>query len=376
MSNTMKYTLLQYVQNILSAADSDEVNSISDTAESLQAANCVQQAYFNMLGKFDLPEHNQLFQLNASGNPLQPVLMTKPDGITRIEWVKYYDSNPSDGQQTGQFGAYSHDVNTDITTSPGFFATSTTSNTIALTSQAFTIAAGLTLSPGALITASSGVNSETGTLTSYAGTTLLMKVTSVIGSGTYANWNFFYGGANQAPGYIDVPVVPVQEFMHINQSITADTEGNVGTMQLTVTNVASGQMQNFNINYFNDRRPSMCCILSNFYIVFDAYDSTQDSTLQQSKVMAYGWVYPTFTMSDSFVPSLDAQQVPLLLNEAKSLFFFEIKQQPHTKAEEEITRQVQALQKWKALSDRENGRTYFSELPNFGRTGAWGGYWY
>ncbi len=373
MANTMKMTLLQMVQNILSAADSDEVNSISDTAESLQAANCVQQTYFNMIGKYDLPEHNQTFQLDSSANPLQPTLMTKPNGITRIEWIKYYDTNPANGQQNSQFGAYRHGVNTDITTVSGFFTSSTTSNTIGVGTLTFTVGSGLILSAGTLITASSGINSVTGTVTSYGGTTLVMLVTSFIGSGTYANWQFFLGGPNQAPGYIDVQILPIEQFMHLNQSFS-NIDGDVGTFQLVVPNIASGVNQTFNINYFNDRRPSYCCIISNYYIIFDSFDNTQDSTLQPSKFMVYGWVYPTFTMLDSFVPNMDAQQVPLFLNEAKSLFFFENKQQPHTKAEEEISRQVQALQKWKALSGREGGNSYFTELPDFGRRGSWGGW--
>jgi hypothetical protein len=85
--------------------------------------------------------------------------------------------------------------------------------------------------------------------------------------------------------------------------------------------------------------------------------------------MVWGWIYPTFTMVDTFVPDLDAQQFPILLNDAKALVFFEQKQMPHAKAEEEVGRQLTALQKWKAIAGRVSDEKdmFFRELPNFGR---------
>lgn len=365
----MKQTLLQIVQSILSAADSDEVNSISDTAESLQAANCVQQTFWNMMGRYDMPEHNQPFQLTASGDITKPTLMTRPDGVTRIEWIKYYDVNPSDQLQTDQFGAYSqHDVNTDLVASTGLIASSTSTVTITNSGTVnFTILSGLVIPSGELVTAVSGLNSITGTVSSYVGTTLTITATSSIGSGTYSAWNIFQGGPSLGPGYVDVDIIPFDVFMQRNVAMNA-ADGNVGTMQLAIVNDTSGATQLFNINYMNNFRPQYCCIVSNNYVIFDSYDSTQDSILQSSKSMAFGWVYPTFTLTDSFIPPLDAQQFPLLLNDAKALFFFENKQQPHTKAEEEVGRQLVSLQKWKAIAAREQGNSlYFNELPNFGR---------
>ena len=87
----MQLTLLEMVQSILSSMGSDEVNSIGDTTESLQVADIIKQTYMNMLGRYDLPSHNQLFQLQASGDPASPVLMQFPAGVTRVEWLKYFD---------------------------------------------------------------------------------------------------------------------------------------------------------------------------------------------------------------------------------------------------------------------------------------------
>jgi len=82
-------TLIEIVQDILSAMDSDEVNSISDTTESLQVATIVKNAYNDILTEIELPTEYTLFKLDSSGNPAKPVQMSIPDNIDNIEWIKY-----------------------------------------------------------------------------------------------------------------------------------------------------------------------------------------------------------------------------------------------------------------------------------------------
>ena len=114
----MKLTLLELTQNILSALNSDAVNSISDTVESQQVAECIKTTYMNMLGRYELPEHVKLINLEAAADITKPTLMYRPEGITRIEWIKYFNSNPSaGGTYQDQYGSYSHDLNLDITQS-------------------------------------------------------------------------------------------------------------------------------------------------------------------------------------------------------------------------------------------------------------------
>ena len=69
----------------------------------------------------------------------------------------------------------------------------------------------------------------------------------------------------------------------------------------------------------NDKRPTFYTSFDDQWVVMDSYDATIDSTLQESKIRAYATVEPTFTLSDSFVPDLDANIFPLLLNESKSV---------------------------------------------------------
>lgn len=92
----MKYTLLDVVQVVLSSTDSDEVNSITDTVESMQAAQIARQAYLNIAYKGELPENKTLFELNASLSVSLPTLMYKPSSIQDIQWIKYNKATVTD----------------------------------------------------------------------------------------------------------------------------------------------------------------------------------------------------------------------------------------------------------------------------------------
>lgn len=374
-------TLLQYVQQILSSMNSDEVNSIGDTAESLQVANAVQTAYQNMMGKFNLPEHNQLFNLNPSDDTDSPVLMYLPDGVQSVSWIKYFDTNPIDSTnlQVDQFGAYSqHDTNTDLQANAnGWTTSSLSSNSIGSGSVTFTVPSGLVIGIGSSAFAFPNNVPNVfmqGTVKSYVGTTLVLNITITQGGGTFNNWTLNQNGpgVNQGPGYKQVTILPLEEFLKMVNTYSVE-ESDVETMTLTINEDNTSLPQTFKFNYMNDIQPMYCCVLSNYYVIFNSYDNTQDSTLQSSKTMAYGWIVPPFLLQDTFVPNLDIQQVPLLLNEAKSLAFFEIKNQPHQKAEKETQMQMAALQKWKSQANKPS---YFGELPSFGRRGpglyGWG----
>jgi len=250
----MKLSLLDYTQNILSALSSDEVNSISDSPESLQVAEIVKTSYFNIISRAELPDQRIPFQLDASLSITEPNLMFIPQNIRSIEWIKYFD------------------------------------------------------------TAASGM-------------------------------------------YKYVTILPLQQFSDYVDGYNS-SDMNVDTLSLVTNN------ETFTFNYKDDIQPRFCTVISNFYVVFDSFDNTVDSTLQASKTMCYGLSSPIFKMEDSFIPELDDAQVPLLLNEAKSLAFFELKQTLHSKAEQEAKRQWNSLQKDKSFDNKPSS---FDQLANFGR---------
>lgn len=284
----MKLTNLQYVQSILSSLGSDEVNSVSDTTESLQVLEVLRTTYFNMIGRLHLPEHEQLVQLQPSLDPNVPVVMYIPEGIGKIKWIKYFNSNIINESASG-----GHDINVDIvSTSPG-----------------------VTPPP---------------------------------------------------PGYQYVTMVPVQQFIEMTNSFNPL---NSNVESFVFTDNQNGTSGPFTFYYKNNKQPQYCAILSNYYVIFDGYDSTQDSTLQANKSMCQGEIVPTWKGTDDFVPNIDDDQVPLLLNEAKSLAYFELKQSSHPKAEQEAKRQWSSVQRDKSIVNRP---TYFDALPNFGRGGGYG----
>lgn len=68
--------------------DSDEVNSISDTTESIQVATILENVYNDLVTEIELPDEYLPFQLDTTGVDT-PVTMTIPNDIVNMEWVKY-----------------------------------------------------------------------------------------------------------------------------------------------------------------------------------------------------------------------------------------------------------------------------------------------
>lgn len=83
-----KPTLLEIVQGILSDADGDEVNSISDTVESYQCARIVKECYLNIVDAHDLSYQEGTYRLDATSTAT-PSQMTRPAGLYHIDWVMY-----------------------------------------------------------------------------------------------------------------------------------------------------------------------------------------------------------------------------------------------------------------------------------------------
>lgn len=84
-----KRTLLEMTQGILSAMDSDEVNSITDTVEAQQIARIIEDVYFDMVDEHDLAHTKDLFALEGLADATKPTHMKIPDDVSKIEWIKY-----------------------------------------------------------------------------------------------------------------------------------------------------------------------------------------------------------------------------------------------------------------------------------------------
>ncbi len=125
----------------------------------------------------------------------------------------------------------------------------------------------------------------------------------------------------------------------------------------------------------NDVPPRYYTTANDGTILFDAYDSAVDSTLQASKTMVYGQLAMPWTESDTFTLPLDDKQFQRLLNEAKALAYAEIKQTAHAKAEKtarDIKIDQQASKtKTPLVSDYDKvqlqGRVNYGQLKPTGR---------
>lgn len=244
-------TLLEIVQDILSDLNSDEVNSIDDTIESLQVAQIVKSTFFNIIDGRDWPHLYQFFKLTASGTVARPTHMILPDAVLTVKYIKY---------------------NTRLST-------------------------------------------------------------------------------DTKDKYTKIVYKTPEEFMDI---VDARDSSDSRVTQVSDTT-------GIKINVYNDIAPTYYTSFDNENIVMDSYDSAVDTTLQESKTQCYGRVYPTWTMSDSFVPDLPDNSFSYLLNEAKSTCFLRIKEAPDAKSEQHSVTQRRRMSQeaWRV----NNGITY----PNYGR---------
>lgn len=121
-----KLTLLEMTQRILSAMDSDDVNSIDDTVEAGQVATIIREAYEELVTQRDWMFLQARTNLTALGDTSNPTKMRIPTGVNKIVWIKYnkedvYYLDPKsfqdliDGreEQTGVVDANGYVINRD-----------------------------------------------------------------------------------------------------------------------------------------------------------------------------------------------------------------------------------------------------------------------
>lgn len=92
----MRYTLLEMVKRVLASMDSDDVSSITDTAESVQVGLLIEGCFFDLVTEIGIPPHGDFFQLTESGSSSQPTLMTVPTEVIQYDWIKYNKQDAAD----------------------------------------------------------------------------------------------------------------------------------------------------------------------------------------------------------------------------------------------------------------------------------------
>lgn len=251
-------TNLDYVQDILSALDSDEVNSVSDTTESLQVLRILKRSYDGIVTRADLNEHYTLFELQPSNDVTQPTIMYRPNNVDSILWVKYNKATLED-----------------------------------------------------------------------------------------TNSNFQ-----------EITFLDMNEFLRRMYSIKEDADN-------VISYTVSSSTDTINILGYDNKSPTWFTTFDDRTLIFDSYDASVDSTLQNDKSLAYGKKDQTFSNTDSFIPFLDNEFSTLLLNEAMVLAFAELKQMPHEVAKQWANRAWTKTNHSKRGIDQDIRPITYA--PNYGR---------
>ena len=171
----------------------------------------------------------------------------------------------------------------------------------------------------------------------------------------------YYDESIDPAAWEPVEYVTLATFLDRMDGYTDLTATNIDTISYTVPAGDS-----FTFVYRNDKQPNYYTTISDSIIIFDSVDTAVETYLRSTKTRAQARMVITWTMDDAFTPDLDEPQFALLLAEAKSLAWAELKQAPHAKAEQSAKRGWNQLQKSKYSTETISD---FDRLPSFGRRG-------
>ena len=88
-----KMTLLEMVQRILEYTDGQLIQSIDDTREAMQVAQCIKESYEHLLYTRDIKAKADLVQLHSISDVNQPTVFRFNDDLEQISLFKYYDKH-------------------------------------------------------------------------------------------------------------------------------------------------------------------------------------------------------------------------------------------------------------------------------------------
>lgn len=246
-----KMTLLEIVQNVLSAMDSDEVNSIGDTVEALQVAEIAKETFYEIIGGLEEPHRSNAFQLESVSDVDRPNYLKLPAKVKDIESIYY----------------------------------------------------------------------------NYL----------VSGNSTWTEIQYIYP----------------EDFIRLSLSRSASSN-------VTLVTDFSGATHYIG----NNSDPTYYTSFDDEYLVFDSWDLSKESTLQEHKSQCLGTEMPSFTLEDTFIPDLPADYFPLLLAEVKQSSFVNLKQVSNSIEDRRARRQrVRLLNN----QHRAKRNKQYNEGINYGR---------
>lgn len=151
--------------------------------------------------------------------------------------------------------------------------------------------------------------------------------------------------------YRDIPYKTPEEFLQLVMNRDADD-----TFAQVVIDIHGTPLI-----IHNNAAPSYWTTFDDEHIVFDSFDNTMDSVLQEGKTQVFGYSEPAFLLEDDFVPDIPLKMFPYFLAECKSVSFLKVKEVFSQKDEQTSNRQKSWLSRRKRHAN--NGIKY----PNYGR---------
>lgn len=112
----------------------------------------------------------------------------------------------------------------------------------------------------------------------------------------------------------------------------------------------------------DDQGPSYFTSFDDEHLVFDSYNKHADSILQQSKVQAFGYTEPSWSMTDDFVPDVPSKSFQYFVAECKSTAFLKIKEVFSQKDEQTSVRQ----KNWLSFEKHRAHKGHIT-YPDYGR---------
>ena len=199
-----------------------------------------------------------------------------------------------------------------------------------------------------------------GTLTTaVTGSETFMAIPDDVARIMWIKYNVIDTGS--VPIWADIPYVDPESF--VTKSLARDSTDttNVDTVvdPVTATTLYVGKLA----------APSCWTTFDDAYVCFDSYDSALDTTgLVTAKVVTYDKKIPVWTdQTDAFVPDIDENLFPLLLAEAKSTCFVNLKQQANAKVEKQARDQKVFIQNDKHRTQAAQKTSSYTSSPGYGR---------
>lgn len=125
------------------------------------------------------------------------------------------------------------------------------------------------------------------------------------------------------------------------------------------------------LNIINDSKPRYWTSFDEEYIVFDSYDSAENTTVVGTRSTIYAKVVPAWLTQDTFVPDMPMEMFPTYLARVKAASFLQLKREMSPKDEREAIAGLGRLRRQVSkISGKNNRKSYGRHSSNSRRSNS------